>query len=268
MKKFIFVLSVLCIACHPSAHDNLDPSNPKEVVDDQRELSSPQTILMLGDSLASETRFAYKMVEYLTQAKDFCGQAVSYDNLVHFYARPSASPRHFVDSSGTNKDWLCRQKTIYRNGTAANTTGPILCQNTQGVSVFTKLLNKHEPTIVIVELISNSIGFSEAFIKSKVKQTLDQIPDGKLCYWIGPTAVSNKYLAKVRKAERALEEALLEYERLSCPLIKSVDAMLAQTQCEKFNVSDGLHHTNCGSELWAEYVFNNLCQLLDGNGPL
>ncbi len=218
------------------------------------------TSLFIGDSLSSNTEFAHSIVDFINSPEDHCeafqGSTL---NQAQSYARPSAAVRHYAEL-GSNKDWLCEQKTIYRNGTGVNFTGGELCQGTEGETIFDNLLDGHKPQTLIIALGTNSLGFSATYIESETSKMLTSIDSSKECYWILPTYVSSKYRDRIVKTRNAIKAAI-ENTNSTCIPIDTFEAMRVQTQCSSFYVSDGIHHTNCGSGLWADEAISQICAL-------
>ena len=222
------------------------------------------TILHIGDSQSSGTRFAKHMVAFLRTPRASCPGAKAINNTVYSYAKVSSAARHWSAGSGSNKTWLCGAKTVYTNGTAsANTNGAALCSGitNKSTSIFEKLIAQHKPTAFLIQLGGNSAGFSESYVKGKVKQMMDQLPTGSLCFWVSPSFSSSKYLTKRKAVEKWLKDSLHAYTRIKCSLLTSIDEMSRQTRCTSFNSSDGLHMTSCGSQIWGELISKKLCAL-------
>lgn len=220
------------------------------------------TVLMIGDSQSSGTSFAKGLVDFFRNPGKSCATAQTKNNGVYSYARVSAAARHWSDVSGSNKDWFCQNSTVYVNGTAAqNTTGSQLCSGITNVSksVFQKLIDTHKPNTFLIQLGSNSIGFSESYVKGKIKQMLDQMPNNSLCFWVTPTFSSSRYLAAKRDIEAWTKEVTQGYTRISCHVITSISEMSQQTTCSSFYGSDGLHLTTCGSQLWGQLAAQKIC---------
>ncbi len=243
-----------------------EPSKVKKVCvpAPQGSAQGKKRILYIGDSQSSGSKFAFYIVNFLRNPRSICPSAKSGKNEVHSYAKVSSAARHWGDKSGVSKNWLCRASKIYVNGTAAtNTTGAKICQGilSKQKSIFQKLIERHQPDTFLVQLGSNSIGLSESFVKSKVKNLLEQMPPSSLCYWVAPTYGSAKYLAKKRAIERWLKEVLQNYRRIHCHLITSIDEMSRQTTCHPFNTPDGLHLTYCSSLLWGKFIAKKICAI-------
>lgn len=218
------------------------------------------TSLYIGDSLSSNTHFANRMVDFLNHPESHCSAfAFNNENQAQAYARPSAAVRHFAET-GSNKDWLCQQSTIYRNGTGPNLTGTQICANTSGEAIFENLNNGHKPDTLIIALGTNSLGFSASYITSETKKMLAQIQPHQKCYWILPTYVSSTYRDRIIKTRQAITAALSDYNNICIP-IETYSEMGNQNQCSSFYVSDGIHHTNCGSDLWAQASIEKICAL-------
>ncbi len=233
----------------------LNPTLPVE-----RERVPPQHFLLVGDSLSSNTDFSYKMIQGFTDFKKNCAAGKTDYKAVSAFALPSASPRHFAAPSGSNKAWLCRQKKIYRGGTADDLSGATFCKDIQNLSPFEKLVDEEQPTDIVIALGTNSLAFNSDFVVAQVTDLLEQLPEFSRCFWVAPTFVSRKYQSQVKKVELAIQEAL-DTSAVSCKMISTFEAMKNQTQCQNFNGSDGIHHTHCGSQLWAEKVFDDICSL-------
>lgn len=229
------------------------------------ELSSGYTnmFLMIGDSQSSGSKFAQVMVNFLREPQKTCASAKTMANVVYSYAKVSSAARHWSAVSGTNKDWMCNGNTIYTNGTAAqNTSGQQLCSdiiNTSS-SLFQKLIALHKANAFLIQLGANSIGFSESYVKSRVIDMLDQMPAGSLCFWVAPV-YGTTYTSQKKSIETWLREVLVSYNRVTCELLTSFDEMSVQTTCTPFNTSDGLHLTNCGSQLWGELIRSKICNI-------
>lgn len=223
----------------------------------------PLRWLHIGDSQSSGSLFASVMISFLKQPQALCSSAKRPVLEVRSYARVSAAARHWTALSGTNKDWLCRQTKIWTNGTATgDTTGPKLCAGitNQSVSVFQKLIQEHQPNAFLIQLGDNSLGFSESYVKSKVKLMLDQMPVGSTCVWVAPTYGTHPtYQPKKKPMEQWLQQAINQSTQVKCLLLTSYDQMAQQTTCTKFNASDGLHMSSCGSRLWGETTRTQLC---------
>lgn len=224
-----------------------------------------KTFLYIGASHSSGTNLAKVLIAFFKQPKTFCSTAKTSNNSVYSYTRPSAAARHWSAKSGSNKDWLCRQTKIYTNGTASgDTTGPAMCASVAQTnqSPYQGLINKHKPNAFLIQLGDNSLGFSESYVKGKVKDLLDQIPAGSLCMWMAPTyGVGTELQTKKKRMEGWLRDALKNYTRLTCHLLTSYDEMEKQTTCNPFNVSDKLHMTSCGARLLGETTRTKICQL-------
>ncbi len=241
-----------------------NPEGPNEELDEPiPEEPTPRLLgssLFIGDSLSSDTRFAHTMVDFLDNPESHC-EAFRENSLnqSYSYARPSAAVRHYAEM-GSNKDWLCQQKTIYRNGTGKNLTGSELCAGTLGKTIFENLLAGHKPQTLIIALGTNSLGFSASYIEAETTKMLQSIDTSKVCYWILPTYVSSKYRDRIIKTRNAIKNAI-KNSSSSCTPIDTFEAMRVQTHCSSFYVSDGIHHTNCGSGIWAEEAIKQICVL-------
>lgn len=222
-----------------------------------------ESFLFVGDSLSSGSAFADILVERFGNWESFCGDSKSNTTSNNSYALPSASPRHFVERSGSNKDWLCSQKRIYRNSTSLDMTGSQICQNTSGLSVFNKIVNQHKPTTYAMVLGTNSFAFSASYLEARIHEMLDQMSPESRCFWVTPTYVSSKYEKKSQDTTKTIVNALNRHPK-KCLAIESFEEMKKQVQCNHFLVSDGIHHTRCGSQLWGEVVTQKICdQWLD-----
>ena len=221
-----------------------------------------RTILYIGDSQSSGSKLASHLVSFLREPRHYCASAKTGGNKVYSYAKVSAAARHWGDKTGSSKSWLCQATKVYVNGTASsNTTGAKLCAGitNQSRSIFQRLIALHQPDTFIIQLGANSMGFSETYVKRKIKAMLDQIPSNSLCFWVAPCYGSQKYLAKKRAIEKWLKETFLNYSRLQCHIITSINEMSKQTTCHPFNAGDGLHMTYCGSLLWGQLVSRKIC---------
>ncbi|HAA58496.1 MAG TPA: hypothetical protein DCE42_27285 [Myxococcales bacterium] len=220
--------------------------------------------LFIGDSQSSGSKFAYKIVDYLKQPAGHCTTAKSSNNKVASYAKPSSACRHWAERSGSSKNWLCGASTVYTNGTASsNTTGAALCSGitSSSKSIFEKRVEVHKPNAFVVALGDNSLGFSSTYVKNKVNDMLNQMPAGSLCFWIAPTVGATKYMTKKRNMEGWIRDAINSNTHVKCHLITTISELSSQSTCSSFNVSDGLHMTSCGSELWATTAIKKMCAL-------
>ncbi len=262
MKKcLIFLILLPLVQCGPIESQEESQPSPLLVTPTlpvEREPHTNPKLLLIGDSLASNTAFSQTLITAFQQFKKNCqGINFEYEQITSF-ALPSSSPRHFVARSGSNKDWLCRQKRIYHNGTKTDQTGQTFCSGIGSKSPLEKLIEEETPTDLVIALGTNSLAFNGDYIVEKVTDMLSQLPEGSRCFWVAPTYVSQKYHSKIAKVEAALTEAL-DTHTLTCQLVKTFDEMKKQTQCSRFYVSDGIHHTSCGSQLWGETVFDKIC---------
>jgi lysophospholipase L1-like esterase len=245
--KYILVLLTLVSGC-----TSLDDRNPD---------SSNRRTLIIGDSLSSGTRFGLKMADFFERPQSYCKNVKDTYQATNSYARPSSATRHWIATSGTNKNWLCKQKTIYVNGTSSrNTSGAALCGAAKGTSVFASLVKKHKANAYFIALGTNSLGMGKASVQNRIKELLAQVPKGSLCFWTPTTLTSSKYIKKARNVEAWTRQALSESSR-SCYLIPTIDSVTKRKSCSKFYVGDGIHHTKCGSDLWAQTVIDKICGL-------
>ena len=98
-------------------------------------------------------------------------------------------------------------------------------------------------------------------IVKETNRLLDQINPQQRCFWIAPTRVSSKYKKKIEKTEAAIKEAINKHSS-PCIIIKTYKDLATQKDCSKFNAPDGLHHSSCGSLLWAELAIEKICDSL------
>lgn len=222
------------------------------------------TALYIGDSQSSGTNFAKLIVDYLRNPSNHCSNTQTKNNTVFSYAKVSSASRHWSELSGSSKNWLCGASKVYTNGTASsNTTGSKLCSGitNQSKSIFQKLVAQHQPTTFLIQLGGNSMGFSETYVKGRIKRMLDQMPAGSTCFWVTPSFSSSKYINQRRNVEKWTKDTLKGYTRLTCHVLTSIDEVSRQTTCSSFNSSDGLHMTSCGSRLWGQIIIQKLCAL-------
>jgi hypothetical protein len=248
-----------------------EESAPEEVTLEKQPESPPPDLplpsriaLHIGDSQSSGTQFARIMVDLLREPSKYCSKVHSRQNAVFSYGRVSSASRHWSEQSGSSKDWLCSQTTFYTNGTAAqNTTGAAMCSGITQIqrSVFEQRILLHKPSIFLIQLGGNSMGFSESFVKSRIQRMLDQMPLGSLCFWVTPSLKSQQYDVRNRDIERWTVETLQAYTRLTCYPLTSIQEMSQQTTCSSFNTSDGVHLTSCASQLWGQFIAQKLCAL-------
>ncbi len=250
------------IQCGPNQGPEVTPSpfmlNPTLPV--ERTPTPPQQLLIVGDSLSSNTLFSHTLIDEFSEFAKHCPGVTTEYKKISSFALPSSSPRHMIADSGSHRDWLCQQKRIYRNNTAPDISGEQFCRSIGQRSAFEKLVDEDNPTDVIIALGTNSLAFSGDFIVARVNDMLSQLPEKARCFWVGPTYVSAKYQNKLKKVEAAIIEAL-DSSPIACQYIATYEAMKNQTQCSRFYVNDGIHHTRCGSELWAEDVFSKVCSV-------
>ncbi len=219
------------------------------------------TFLYIGDSQSSGSPFAKLIVDALRNPATYCSNPNTKGNTVFSYAKVSSASRHWSELSGSSKSWLCRATKVYTNGTASsNTTGSKLCAGiiSQSTSVFQKLIANHKPNAFFIQLGGNSSGFSETYVKSRIKRMLSQMPPKSLCFWVTPS-YGKKGLTQRRNIEKWTKETLAQYTRIQCSVLTSIDEMSKQTTCNPFNTSDGVHMTNCGSKLWGQHIIQKIC---------
>lgn len=240
-------------------------STLRDVCVPKRSSSGPsRTFLYIGASQSSGTNLSKVLIEYFRDPGKYCN-AKTQNNKVYSYTRPSSAARHWSARTGSNKDWLCRQTRIWTNGTASSdTTGPKLCAGItqRSRSPFEGLIDRHMPDTFLIQLGDNSLGFSETYVKDKIKALLDQVPSGSVCMWVTPTyGVGTDLQTKKKRMEGWIRDALKAYTRLTCHLLTSYTEMSMQTTCQPFNVSDGLHLTSCGARLMGEALRKKICAL-------
>lgn len=219
------------------------------------------TFLYIGDSQSSGSQFAKIMVNLLRNPSTDCSNPKTSNNTVFSYAKVSSASRHWSEPSGSSKSWLCRATKVYTNGTASsNTTGSKLCAGitSQSISIFQKLIANHKPSGFLIQLGGNSSGFSESYVKSRIKRMLDQMPPSSLCFWVTPS-YGTKSLTNRRNVEKWTQEAIAAYSRIQCSVLTSIQEMSKQTTCSSFNSSDGVHMTTCGSRLWGQLIRQKIC---------
>lgn len=219
-------------------------------------------ILMVGDSQSSGTSFAKVMVSFFRAPKTVCSTAQTSNNQVFSYAKVSSAARHWSETKGSSKNWLCRATRIYTNGTTStHTTGVHVCKGilNQTRSIFEALVALHQPDVFLIQLGGNSAGFSESYVKSRTLRLLNQIPAGRTCFWIAPTHTAAHLKANRVQVVRWIRDTLQRATHVHCTLLESMEDMAKQTSCSSFNVSDGLHMTRCGSDLWGRFTRNQLC---------
>ena len=222
------------------------------------------TVLYIGDSQSSGTKFAQTMIDALRNPAKYCPQPRSQNNTVFSYTLVSSAARHWSELSGSSKDWLCAAALIYTNGTAPkNTDGPTICAGitNQSKSVFQRRIEVHKPNAFLIQLGANSIGFSESYVKSRIQRMLDQMPQSSLCFWVTPTYSPTSQLQNRRDMERWTREVFQQNTRVLCHILPSIDEISKQTTCNPFHTSDGIHMTTCGSQLWAQVILSKLCPL-------
>lgn len=120
------------------------------------------------------------------------------------------------------------------------------------------LLEKAQPNHVIFALGTHAKQQSNDFIVNRVTEMLTSLSSDTKCYWVTPTYVSNHHSRRVRRIEKAIIEAL-DSSSTPCQVISTYDSMKSQQDCASFLKADGIHHTRCGSSLWAEEVFSQIC---------
>lgn len=262
VSRVLFVLFFLLTSCGEAPKSATNVSQAAPVITETPEPLQEYSVLYLGDSQSSLTPFSRTLNDFFSNLNAQCAQTPLTVSELRYYALPSSSPRHWGAVTGTDKNWLCSRSSVYTNQSPdEKIPGTSLCLDSEGVSVFQKLVRTSNPLLLVLQFGDNSLAFGKDFVVEKIHTLLAELKPEDLCFWISPTWGSQRYVEQKRRMQTWIDEAI-QLSGKSCTNIHSLEALSEQSHCPSFYVSDGIHLTQCGSELWGRYITDQLCRNL------
>ncbi len=216
-----------------------------------------QTLLYLGDSQSTITPMGEILKSHLERHLEVP---------VVLASASGSSPRHWGQSTGIHKDWLCNQPVNYQTSEEVNQNSESIC--VEGKSVIQRLIEIHRPKYFLLQFLGNSVRLRDEpeKLKTHIFALLNSIPRNSHCLWLTSPPAENSVSNGPRlQTQELIAELILEYQRkstLKCQLIRGVnDQSLSQMSEHPEYYMDGYHLTESGAHHFLELTFYQITTL-------
>jgi lysophospholipase L1-like esterase len=207
-------------------------------------------VLYIGDSQSTITPLGEMLKSFIRE---------EFNYRVTLASAAGSSPRHWGAVEGKYKDWLCSRDIKYLSEDNVALGNDLICENHR--SVFESLIIGHNPSIVLLQFLGNSVRFHDKpkELKSFIFQLLHQIPQGTDCLWVTSPPAEKLSNNRTRLATQSLIADLLDQYAnrygTRCEIISGLnDITLAKMVETDTYYIDGFHL----SEIGADYFLNRL----------